>query len=178
MDRGSDEALVLAIYPHSKGFGYALFEGPDRPVDWGLKEAHGDKNERCLSKAAELIGWFKPELLVLENAGARGSRRSPRIRELIEALRDYAHGIKLKVRLYGRHEIRTAFLSEDAETRYQIATAISTRFPEFAAILPPPRKIWKSEDSKLTIFDAVSLVVTFFRARRAHGTDQRREIAE
>jgi hypothetical protein len=31
--------------------------------------------------------------------------------------------------------------------------------------LPPIRKIWMSEDRRMSIFDAVSLAVTFFRSK-------------
>ena len=177
MDRGNGRELVLAIYANARGFSYALFEGPDRPVDWGLKGARGDKNERCLAKAVELIAWLKPDLLVLENANVEGSRRAPRIRELVEALRDHARSLKLKVRRYCRQELRAAFTAQGAATRYQIATVIAARFPEFEAALPPPRKIWMSEDRKLAIFDAISLVVTFFHAETTDGADRDREIA-
>jgi Holliday junction resolvasome RuvABC endonuclease subunit len=159
-----NEKLVLAIYPGTRGFGYALFEGPDEPVDWGLKEARGDKNERSQSKAAELIAQFRPDVLVLEDAGATGSRRSARIKELITKLGNDARGAKVAVREFSRRQIRSAFASRGAATRYEIAQAIARHFREFEAALPGRRKIWMSEDPKLAIFDAVSLVITFFDA--------------
>jgi hypothetical protein len=165
MDGEHGKELILAIYPHARGFAYALFEGPDRPIDWGLKGARDDKNKRCLAKAAELIAWFKPDLMILEDAAGAGSRRAPRIRELIDALRDHARVIKLTVRRYCRKDIRMAFVPEGKATRYEIAMMIGARFPEFAAAIPPPRKIWMSENPKLAIFDAVSLIVAFFHAK-------------
>ena len=42
------EKRVLAIDPTTKGFGFAIMEGPERLIDWGVK---GVKNNA--SKAQE-----------------------------------------------------------------------------------------------------------------------------
>jgi len=39
---------VLAIDPSTRGFGFAVLEGPDRLIDWGVKETKVDKNRRSL----------------------------------------------------------------------------------------------------------------------------------
>jgi hypothetical protein len=36
------QALVLSIYPFSRGFAFVLFEGPENPLDWGVKEIKGE----------------------------------------------------------------------------------------------------------------------------------------
>jgi hypothetical protein len=41
---------------------------------------------------------------------------------------------------------------------------LAQRFPELAAKLPPKRKIWQSEDYRMSIFDAASLGVAYFAA--------------
>jgi hypothetical protein len=154
--------LILAIYPNARGFGYALFEGPDRPVEWGLKKVRYDKNRGVLSRADRLIRWFKPDLLILEDAAARGSRRAPRIRSLVNALRNNARKSNLRVHQFSRRQIKLAFADRNAVTKDEIARSIANQFPEFEACLPPPRKLWMSEDPKLGIFGAVSLIAAFF----------------
>ena len=39
---------VLAIDPSTRGFGFAVLEGPERLIDWGVKETKIDKNKRTL----------------------------------------------------------------------------------------------------------------------------------
>jgi len=40
---------------------------------------------------------------------------------------------------------------------------LAKQFPdELASRLPPKRKTWESEDSRMDIFDAVALAVTFW----------------
>ena len=35
---------ILAIAPSSRGFGFAVLEGQEKLVDWGVKSIKGDKN--------------------------------------------------------------------------------------------------------------------------------------
>jgi hypothetical protein len=51
-----------------------------------------------------------------------------------------------------------------AVTRYARAQFIASHIPVFRPLLPPPRKIWNSEDARMSIFDAAALVLTFFDA--------------
>jgi hypothetical protein len=51
--------LLLAIAPSSRGFGYTLFLGPKKLLDWGVKEIRVDKNARCVTQAAVLIGRMR-----------------------------------------------------------------------------------------------------------------------
>jgi len=39
-------ALVLSIYPNTRGFAFVLFEGPLSPFDWGVKEVRGRGKHR------------------------------------------------------------------------------------------------------------------------------------
>ena len=39
-----DRERVLAIQPTTRGFGFAVFEGPQEPIDWGVKEVRKNKN--------------------------------------------------------------------------------------------------------------------------------------
>lgn len=39
---------VLAIDPSTRGFGFAVLEGPNRLIDWGVKETKVDKKRKIL----------------------------------------------------------------------------------------------------------------------------------
>ena len=73
---------VLAIDPTTRGFGFAVLEGPDRLVDWGVKTVKQDKHAGCLVKVREIIALYQPTVLVIENAQGQGSRRCARVRQL------------------------------------------------------------------------------------------------
>jgi len=51
----------------------------------------------------------------------------------------------------------------------QLAEAIAARIPAFERYLPPPRKPWMSEDSRMNLFDAAALALTFFQSPSGGG---------
>jgi hypothetical protein len=42
-----------------------VLEGPDRLIDWGVKETRSDKNRRSLKLIAELIDCYQPRVIVV-----------------------------------------------------------------------------------------------------------------
>ncbi len=158
----TDNALILAIFPSVRGFGFALFHGAWVPIDWGFRHVHGDKNENALEKVQKLIDDYAPDTLLLEDHAGEGSRRSARVETLIDDLADLATVKSIAVKRYARDQIRECFAEFGATTKYEIAQAISRSLPEFPPQLPPERKIWLPEDYRMSIFDAVSLIFTHF----------------
>src|SRR5919106_3405619 len=77
---------IFALNPTHKGFGYAVLELPSRLVDWGLAGIKGDKHSGAVAWFEKLLDRFRPDAVVFEDAKAPGSRRRPRVRELIDAL--------------------------------------------------------------------------------------------
>jgi Holliday junction resolvasome RuvABC endonuclease subunit len=156
------EKRVLAIDPSTRGFGYAVFEGPDQLIDWGVKETKTEKNKSALKHVAELLDRYQPSVIVVEDYAAKGSRRCPRIQKLINDTSKLASKRKVKVRSFSRAKVKQAFFESGARNKYEIAAAIGKRFPELAPRLPRFRKPWMSEDYRMSIFDAVALALTFF----------------
>jgi Holliday junction resolvasome RuvABC endonuclease subunit len=156
------EARILAIDPSAKGFGFAVLEGPEMLVDWGIKAVKGDKNAECLKKIAELIELYKPQAIVVENPKGKGSQHCLRVQQLIQEIIKLASSKRIKSRSFSRSQIRKAFSSSGAFTKHQIATEIAKQFLELESHLPRIRKPWMSEDARMSIFDALALAVTLF----------------
>jgi Holliday junction resolvasome RuvABC endonuclease subunit len=151
---------ILAIAPSTRGFGFAVLEGEVSLVDWGVKTVKGDKNVQSLAKVKELIAHYQPGVLVLEDASAKGSRRSPRIRKLSRQIIKMAVTRKVSVKLFSRDQVMKTFITDGQGTKHALAEIIAKRFPEeLGSRLPPKRKPWMSEDSRMNIFDAVALVL-------------------
>jgi hypothetical protein len=171
-DRQDRGRLLLAIYLTTRGFGFVVFEDRQRTIDWGVKDARGDKNGKVLGKIEELMAWYKPGLLVLEHAHAPTSRRTGRIRQLHMLIAELARKRKIPVRQFSRSDIKAAFVGRKASTRHEIALAVSHELPDLAPWLPPPKKIWMSEDRWLGMFDAASLGLTFYDTQRNNRAPQ------
>ena len=153
---------VLAIDPFSRGFGFAVLEGPDSLIDWGVSQTRQNKQSRSLKRIAELLGRYRPSVLVLEDWADRSSRRCLRIRKLIRAAYELALKKRVKTRRLPRRTVRETFSLSVRLTRHQIATVVATRFPELAPRLPKPRKPWQSEDPSIRIFGAAAFALAHF----------------
>lgn len=154
--------LALAIDPTSRGFGYALFEGPQIPLDWGITDIRLQKNQTSLERIKKLISFYQPEILILENCSQMGNRRCQRIQDLLENIEKFAKSQKIPVMKYSSCRIKEVFSFFDIRTKHQIAEKICEWLPELASRLPPKRKPWMSEDPRMSIFDAVALILTYY----------------
>jgi Holliday junction resolvasome RuvABC endonuclease subunit len=153
---------VLSIDPSSRGFGFAILEGPTMLVDWGVRTAKKNKRERSLRLIDDLITRYEPDTIVIEDYSRKGSRRCARIGDLIDGILKFASRKKIRAVTLSRLKIRKVF-SEASANKHQIAVAIARQFPELAPRLPPPRKPWMSEDYRMSIFDAAALGIAFFK---------------
>jgi Holliday junction resolvasome RuvABC endonuclease subunit len=151
---------ILAIAPSSRGFGYAVLEGHKLLVDWGVRSVDGDKNSGAIRKVKEMIAHYHPEVMVLEDTAAKSSRRSSRIKTLTKRLVAVAESHTIKVAMFSQLQVRRVFLGDVNGTKDALAKIIAERFPEELGFrLPPKRREWTSEDSRMNTFDAVALAL-------------------
>jgi len=163
MTHENSQNFVLAIYPFSRGFAFVLFEGPESPFDWGvreIKEKH--KNTKTVDAIKKLIDRYRPEVLVIEDTNSRASRRTSRIRKLYRMLAHLAIAEYVDVRRCPREEVTKYFASVGARTKYEIAKAISMQIPAFTHRMPVFRRPWMSEDPRQSLFDAAALGLTYY----------------
>lgn len=157
---------VLALDPTCQGFGFAVFEGPEKLVDWGRKQVRADRNRTCVKKVTELIGLYRPEVLVVERISAKDCRRRARVRRLITTLLVLSRRRRLRARQISRRRVLKCFAQLGAATKYQVAVALVDRFPELKPHLPPERKIGDNEDERMGILDAVAFGWTSYEPLR------------
>lgn len=159
----AEQGRVLGFHPNARGFGWAVFEGPFRPVDWGLVSARKDKNATCLKRLERLLVRFAPEVLVLEAYDRETTRRARRIARLGVKARNLADGMGIETAVYSRAEIREAFIETGARTRRDVAEAVARHLEVFRHRLPPVRRPWESEDAREALFAAAAVVLTHQR---------------
>src|SRR5215471_16749339 len=124
------EPRVLAIDPTSSGFGYAVLEGPEALIDWGVKQPSGEKLTGCLESIAKLIDRYTPAVLVIESPLFGKSRRCERVRILIANVLNIAVSRNIRTRIISRDQIRELFSREGARTKNEIANVIGRKLPE------------------------------------------------
>jgi Holliday junction resolvasome RuvABC endonuclease subunit len=159
---------ILAIAPVQRGFGFAVLEGQDTLVNWGVKivQGKGNKNAKSLAKLEELIAHYQPGTLVLEDASAKGSLRHPRIRRLVPQIIKVAATRKVDVTLFSREQMIKALVPDGKRTKHDLAGVVANQFPEqLGSKLPPKRTAAMREQYQMCIFDAVELAVVFRLSR-------------
>lgn len=162
--------VTLAIAPTSRGFGYVAFENADLPMDWGVKDVRENKTHDCLLKARVLMHLLRPSVLVVEAAHHESSRRSRRVRALIDKLAELARERGIAVVRCSREDVLTVFGRLGAQSKDDIAAAVARIVPELAPRLPPQRRIWESEHYGMAIFEAAALALTHFAMSKASGS--------
>lgn len=151
---------ILAIAPSTRGFGYALVEGLNTLVDWGVKSIKGGKNVGTLTKVGAIIAHYQPDVMVLQDTSKKRSGRSPRIRILTKRLIRLCESRNVRVVLFSREQVRQVFFTDSQGTKYALAQILADQFPEELGYrMPPKRRPWMSEDSRMDIFDAVALAL-------------------
>ena len=71
-----------------------------------------------------------------------------------------AENQKIEVKLISGKQLRSLLLGNSKGTKQEMAEKLAKDFPdELASRLPPKRRLWMSEDSRMDIFDAVALAV-------------------
>jgi hypothetical protein len=138
-------------------------EGQNVFIAHGHKIVEGeDKNVKSSTWVEELIARYQPGILVLQDVAAKGSRRAPRIKLLHRQIVKSAGKRKIQVELISAMKLRIMLLGNTKATKQEMAELLARQFPDdLAERLPPKRKPWKSEDSRMDIFDAVALAVVF-----------------
>jgi hypothetical protein len=161
------QTRILAIAPSSRGFGFAVLEEEDQLIDWGLKTVERSKTSQCLRKVEILMTHYAPTLFVLEDHLAKDFHRCERIRTLNMQFVELSIKCHIEIKLITHGQLRRAFFGEERGTKYRLAEILAEQFPtELRSRLPPKRLAWKSEDSRMAIFDAVALVLAACLVKR------------
>jgi Holliday junction resolvasome RuvABC endonuclease subunit len=158
----SKQFRVLAIAPVTRGFGFAVLEGQDTLVNWGVKvvSGKGNKNAKLLPKVEELIAHYQPDVLVMEDASAKGSLRRSRIQRLVPQIIKVAKASKANVKLFSREQVMKLLVPDGQGTKHDLAEIVAGEFPEqLGSKLPPKRTAAMRENYQMGIFDAVGLVM-------------------
>lgn len=153
---------VLAIYPNFRGFAYAVMNDALTLCEAQIITVRPLCNDRCLKSVKDIIEYFEPVVVVLENHEHPSSHKAKRIKNLIDDIVGYAKENEIPTHAYSRTDIRFAFSNFDAHTKHEIATVISQNIPQLKRKLMPPRKAYESERYTAVLFDAVSLGITYF----------------
>jgi hypothetical protein len=162
--------IVLAMDLRPLSFGFAVFEGPDELLDWGIKNfRHGINAAKVPMdvKLAMLLDQYTPNVLVISKP------KTSALNGMVRAA--LAQDRRISVRLISRTAVRNAFPGNN-HNKHQIATAIAAHFPELSPRLGHQRKLWEAEPYSAKLFDAAALGVAFFMHNSTEAKTNHRAI--
>lgn len=174
MNNDPADAVVLALYPITRGVAFVVMKSPLAPIDWGIKGIQGrDRQTSSLEKVAALVEVNQPDAIVLEDPTAPRLSRARSIERLTRAIERLARQEGIEAYRYPRSAVQDCFSQFGARTRYDVAATVAARIPELERFLPHRRKLWESEDPRMGIFRAAALALTHYdlQARDAVPTE-------
>src|SRR5258708_33559393 len=129
-----NEKRILAIDLRSRSFGFDVFEGPTRLLDWGVKSFRQGVNEPTIpasEKLAALMDEFSPSTIVLKKRDSETKKRTDMRNELVRE----ATKRRISIRSLSRNGVKSAF-PDCNRNKYTIAAALVKQLPELAPRLP------------------------------------------
>lgn len=150
---------VLGLASTTRGFAFAVLEGPDGLVDWGIRRTAPtrDAMERALRP---ILRAGQPSLLAIRDV--KGSLKRRRGQLFFDVVKDIAEDREIHLNELSKAEIQALSHSE-RQAKWDVALAMSLSFPEIARRLPPRRKPWQSEDDRIGLFLAVAAGVAAWK---------------
>ena len=162
----SHDRRILAIALRSRRFGFAVFEGPNRLLDWGMvfyPLNDGAQHTAASKRVASLLTLFTPSVVVVGRTRLRNVRNGSSVRPILRSIRREVSSRTIPVQFMRAAVVKGIFRQFPAKSKHEIATMIAQMFPELLWKLPPKRRIWESEHPIMAMFDAVALGFAYWQ---------------
>lgn len=151
---------ILGVASTTKGFAYAVTEGPRRLVLWGMERGRGAKVSTSLTR---LLQRSRPLFVAFDKLASDKKRSRGR---LFSVFLDRAC-ISPRVMILSVQAKKAVALQRlRSLTKWEIAKAMATDFRELSHVLPEKRKVWKSEDDRIGVFMALATAVAAWKGFR------------
>lgn len=151
---------ILAIDLTTYGLAFVAFENGEI-LDWGQRHYRRVKGN-VLSVIDELLDGSAADVLVLEDPDDPDCQRRERVRADLRTIRTHVRRRRIPVEAVARGDVRRQWRERGYTTKESVAAVIAARIPELAPYVPPKRKISRSEDERVNLFDAASLALHAF----------------
>jgi hypothetical protein len=156
---------VLALDLRASKFGFVVFEGPVKLLDFGVRSYarhYGPLGATARRKFAALVDLYFPSVVVLGFVSGRSDDRNARVNAVQKTLRQDAKRRSVPIRCLSRKKVRRFFQAQGLTTKYHIAAHLAERFPDLAWELAPKRRPWEAEPYQMPVFDAAAVGVAYY----------------
>jgi hypothetical protein len=164
IERTRSERRIVALEIRPRVIGFVVFDERTRLVDWGSRKyrVRTQTLSKVLTKKLNvLLDLYVPSAVVVRTREVRSRTARRRIDIVTGILRAEAKRRAIKVQILSTKAIRRRFAFHHCTTKQEIAGLIAGWFRELSLKLPPKRKHWRTEDSRMILFDAAATALTF-----------------
>ncbi len=142
----------------TRGFAFALTEGPKRLVNWGLRRRSLSQAE-VVNTLKSIVESSRPLFVAFEQeASERKGHRGQRFGKMLAAA-CREHGVMIRS---VESKCVKALAGSLLASKWQVAEAVSKRFREIQHKLPKPRRAWQGEDDRIGSFLALAAALTMW----------------
>jgi hypothetical protein len=164
MQRQRTNARVLAVDLRASRFAYAIYDGPNRLLDWGGRACPLANGANLAGeRVAELLKLFHPAVVVLKKDRRGGARNASVLRRTASEIRREAAMRSVPVFAFSPEEVKEAFGIFRVNTKDDVAAVLTGIFPELLWELPRKRKKWDNEHPRMAVFDAIAVGFAYFQ---------------
>lgn len=154
---------VLAIDLRNRRSGFAIFEDPRNLLDFGTTVLPSAPSESAMKRFADLLRVSLPSIIVVRKDRWESMKLDSTGRHVIEMLTYVSETREIQIRAVEQDAIIATFRNLGCATKAEMSTALANIFPELVWQLPPKRKVWQSEHSRQTVFDAIALGLAYWQ---------------
>ena len=163
------KSRILAIDLRLERFGYAVFEGPNRLIDWGVCLYGSSGGPTAARKRlASLLKQFRPSTIVVGTILREDALGRYGVRKILAAVRREALAHATLIQMVAKAKVRKVFRALHVKTKHQVAVTVAHLFPELRWKLPPKRKLWQKEHYRIAIFEAVAVGYVYWQHTDVH----------
>ncbi len=152
---------ILGVASTTKGFAFAVTEGPRRLVLWGMERGRGAKISASLTR---LLERSRPLFVAFDKLASDKKRSRGR---LFSVFLDRAC-VSPRVMILPVQATKAVATIQGLpiRTKLDLAKALAVDFRELSHVLPEKRKVWKSEDDRIGVFMALATAVAAWNGFR------------
>lgn len=162
---------VLAIDLRFRRYGFAIFEGPRRLLDFGTIAFPARRVEYARYRFLDLLRLSLPAVIVVKRERWDTIAAHRQAESLVVVLAEESESRRIQIRLLAQDAVISTFRNLGCETKAEISSALARIFPELVWQLPPEEKAWKSEHPRQSAFDAIALGLAYWQQETRAVTD-------
>ncbi len=153
---------TVAIYPNTRGFGYAVMENALEVTEFKLISPKKFEFNKILGLIREVISIHAPATLLLEDCRSKYCRKGAQTKQLIGSIAAWAKKKDIPVEFYSREQIRDVFGRWNGTTKYEIAEVLTRNIETLEPLMYDKPKYPAREPNVEAVFSAVSIGVVHY----------------